>query len=561
MVIRISRRLILSAGLLGLAGCGSYSPPSQPPPKPTSVTISPTSATVKAGAMQMFTATVMNDYLNQGVTWALSGSGCSGATCGSLSNMTTSSVTYTAPATVPNPATVTLTATSVNDSTKTGSAMITVTAAAAAGVSALSTTSGNLNFTNTPLMRPDGNSEPEISIAADGTMGIVGLSWLTFGTNLWTGPFGSTPTFQGVIDASLQQPGKRVFGGGDADVDMGSTGTLHASTLIFLVNPTLNAFQLGVSAITCPSAIRNFNLKNCTTQIIDTTQSDRQWVTSDGPRVFISHHDSGKSALIHVQRSDDDGFTFQRVGDPIVGQGRATGDVTFNNDQGPIVADRFTHNVYDIFAAGETGILKAKTTNFDHIFVSRSTDGGETWTAALVFHASTPVGLNNVFPTLAADPTNGKLYAAWSDAHNGFFSMSADQGQTWTSAVIVNVAPANTAVFPWIAADNGTVDLVYYGTTASSKDDSSAVWNVYMAQTTDDGLHFTQSRASNTPNHVGVICTQGAGCAPGTRNLLDLFKVAIDPQNGRAAIIYTDDTLTKDSSGNPLPQVVLAQQN
>ncbi len=36
--------LTLSAGLLGLVGCGSYNAPSQPPPTPTSVTISPTSA-------------------------------------------------------------------------------------------------------------------------------------------------------------------------------------------------------------------------------------------------------------------------------------------------------------------------------------------------------------------------------------------------------------------------------------------------------------------------------------------------------------------------------------
>jgi hypothetical protein len=423
------------------------------------------------------------------------------------------------------------------------------------------TTNGSLTFTNTQLLRHDGNSEPEISIAGDGTMGIVGLGWLINGTSLWTGPFGSTPTFQGVIDASLQQPGKRVFGGGDADVDMGSTGTLHASTLIILVNPTFHAAQIGVSAITCPNAVPNFNANNCTTQIIDTTQSDRQWISSDGPRVFISYHDSGHSALIHVQRSADDGFTWRRVGDPIVGQDSATGDATFNNIQGPIVADSFTHNVYDIYAAGETGILKAKTTDFDHIFVSRSTDGGQSWTAALVFHAATPVGLDNVFPTLTVDPTNGKLYAAWSDGHTVSFSTSSDEGVTWSPAVVVNLAPgANTAVFPWIAAYNGTVDLVYYGTTATSKDDPAAVWNVYLAQTTNDGASFQQSTVSNTPNHVGVICTNGTGCASGTRNLLDLFKVAIDPGNGHAAVIYTDDTITRDGSGNPLPQIVLAQQ-
>jgi hypothetical protein len=67
-------------------------------------------------------------------------------------------------------------------------------------------------------------------------------------------------------------------------------------------------------------------------------------------------------------------------------------------------------------------------------------------------------------------------------------------------------------------------------------------------------------RRRSSKQFVGVICTNGTGCASGTRNLLDLFKVAIDPRNGRAAVIYTDDTLTKNSSGNPLPQIVLAQQ-
>ena len=88
----------------------------------------------------------------------------------------------------------------------------------------------------------------------------------------------------------------------------------------------------------------------------------------------------------------------------------------------------------------------------------------------------------------------------------------------------------------------------------------TAVWNTYLAQTTNDGASFQQNLVSNNPNHVGVICTLGSACGFGTRNLLDLFKVAIDPNTGRAAVIYTDDTITKDSSQNPLPQVVLAQQ-
>ncbi len=429
------------------------------------------------------------------------------------------------------------------------------------------TSSGSLTFSNTPLTRPEGESEPEIAIASDGTMAIVGLQWLFtpnfFGTHLWTGPFGSTPTFRGLVDANLLRAGKEVFGSEDADVDFGSTGTLHASTLLALVNPKFTAAQLGVSAITCPDGTAaNFQVSSCTAQIIATTNSDRQWITSEGSHVYISYHDPFQAALIHVQRSDDDGFTWKRVGDPIVGQDGLTADATFNNIQGDIVADPHTHNVYDIYAAGVTGVLKARTFTPNHIVVSRSTDMGKTWTANVVFTAAPGTSLANVFPALAVDPTNGNLYAVWSDAHHVFFSASTNQGSSWSTAVPVNISPATTAVLPWVAAHSGTVDVVYYGTTAASKNDSSAVWNTYLAQTTNGGTSFTQNVVSNAPNHVGVICTSGTACAPGTRNLLDLFKVAIDPQSGRAGVIYTDDLLmTTGSPPKPLPQIVLAQQN
>ena len=101
---------------------------------------------------QNFTATVRNDYLNRGVTLALSGAGCSMTTCGSLTNVTTSSVTYNAPAAVPNPATVTLTATSVNNTTKSATATITVTPPPSPAASAVSVTMTDTPPAGVPLL-------------------------------------------------------------------------------------------------------------------------------------------------------------------------------------------------------------------------------------------------------------------------------------------------------------------------------------------------------------------------------------------------------------------------
>jgi len=434
------------------------------------------------------------------------------------------------------------------------------------------------SFALTPLSLTNGSSEPEISIGGDGTMAMVSLQWLfdpsAFGTHLWAGPFGSTPTHQGIVDNALQHPGKQIFGAGDADVDIGSTGALHMSTLVFLENPTGNKAQLGVSAITCPSVPSSgFAIPPCTAQLIGTNGSDRQWVTSDGPHVYISFHDSGNSSLIRVMRSDDDGLTFKQVADPVVGQDGTTADATFNNIQGKLVADHHSGNVYDIYAAGETGVLKAHTFTPNHIIVSRSSDMGKSWTANVAFAAPAGTSLAAIFPALAVDPTNGALYAVWSDGHNVSVASSTDQGTTWTSPVQISAAPAaKTAVLPWVAAYGGKVDVVYYGTTSSSNLDLGADWNLFFAQSVG-GSGFTQTQVTSTPNHHGVICTGGTGCGPGTRNLLDLFQVAIDPLNGKAAIVYVDDTQLIPANPNnfacfpgqttpcPLPQAVLAQQS
>src|SRR5438067_7060672 len=392
-------------------------------------------------------------------------------------------------------------------------------------------------------------------------MAVDGLGWQAFQVNLWKGHFGDMPpAFFGAMDTRLpiQGNGRVDVGDEDADVEVTSAGTILLADLDAVVNAAFNNAQLGVSVTRCPASATGPS--GCTSQVLDTAGADRQWITTNGTSAWLSYHDSKNSSIIKVWRSTDDGRTWTKVGNPIVGQGSTTGDATFNNSQGPLVADPKTGNVYDVYAAGEPGIQKATSGNYNNIFVSRSTDGGKSWTANLVYHAPLFTRLNNIFPALAVDPTNGHLYAAWSDRKGIWLSSSSNQGTSWTAPT--KVSTATTVVMPWVAALGGKVDVVYYGTSASSIDDTSAVWNVYDSQLS--GGLLAVKTVSNTPNRVGAVCINGSACAGNTnRELLHLFEVAENPANGKAAVIYTDttiDTYASSSGPKPLPEIVLAYE-
>jgi uncharacterized protein YjdB len=117
-------------------------------PAPITVAVSPSSQTVAAKKSQTFTATVQNDSRNQGVTWQLTGAGCTANSCGTISKTSSASgesITYTAPSSVPNPATVTLRATSVTNTSVSAAATITVTAPAPAIVVKVSPSAQSLS--------------------------------------------------------------------------------------------------------------------------------------------------------------------------------------------------------------------------------------------------------------------------------------------------------------------------------------------------------------------------------------------------------------------------------
>lgn len=118
-----------------LAGCGGGSGSSISieiiPPQIVTPLGTQLGTTVDAGSTQAltYTATLADDIKNEGVTWALTGSSCSGNGCGTLSNATKYSVAYTPPpAPLPSSAalSVTLTATSVAQTSVTQTVTINV---------------------------------------------------------------------------------------------------------------------------------------------------------------------------------------------------------------------------------------------------------------------------------------------------------------------------------------------------------------------------------------------------------------------------------------------------
>jgi hypothetical protein len=436
------------------------------------------------------------------------------------------------------------------------------------------------SFTNTVLRAPfnglppgfstspanqSGDSEPAIDFGGPGhTMAVDGLGWLPFAVNLWKGHFGDTPpAFFGPMDTLLpiQGQGRLNLGDGDADVEVTSAGTILLADLdiIFSGGPG-NTAQLGVSVTRCPASATGPS--GCHSVVLDSTGADRPWLTTRGTEAWISYHNNRNSTTITVWHSSDDGQTWSRVGSPLAGQGGVTGAATFNNSLGPIVADPTSNYIYQPFMAGEPQ-TKGFTSDFNNVYVARSSDGGSTWTVAKVFHDPPFTRLNNFWPGFGVDETTGRVWLAWTDQHGIAVSSSSGHGAAGTWSMPLTVSTATTTVMPWVAARAGKVDVVYYGSSAASTDDATGVWNTFDSQLSSGTWHVI--KVSNTPNRVGRVCLEGAACAGNVdRELLDLFEVAEDPVSNRAAVIYTDttlDTWTSPVTGtHQLPEIVLAYE-
>jgi hypothetical protein len=143
---------------------------------------------VNAGASANYLATltpVINSNPSTTITWSVSGSGCIGAACGTIS-ANGAAATYQAPAVLPTPNTVTISATPLADPAKAAAMVVTINGAAASVIVAPASASLGIGGTQLFAAQVTGPSNTAVTWDVNGVVGgnsTVGTISVTTGTN------------------------------------------------------------------------------------------------------------------------------------------------------------------------------------------------------------------------------------------------------------------------------------------------------------------------------------------------------------------------------------------
>jgi hypothetical protein len=191
-----AKGLLTLIALLPLAGCGGGAGSgnsntgnnSPSTPASTTISVSPTSANIRAGSAYQFTAMVTGNS-NTSVTWSVNGTAGGSTALGTIS----SGGNYTAPSALPDPNTITVTATSVASTSATASSAVTLmnptpaltgTNPASVGTGAFSLTISGSNFISgaqvllgtTPLTTTFVSATQLMASGTANSSGIFGIS-------------------------------------------------------------------------------------------------------------------------------------------------------------------------------------------------------------------------------------------------------------------------------------------------------------------------------------------------------------------------------------------------
>ena len=385
--------------------------------------------------------------------------------------------------------------------------------------------------------------EPEIKVDNFGNIYVTAIQGVPGGVDLWkSNNNGTSFVFLGQPDGAQDKcpsiPQCAGLGGGDDQIDVSPGGFLYVSSL-WLGNVTLSTSYDGGTGGIQPG--QKWEVHPAAAGL---PSDDRQWVAAYGPQTInmtwattsVTNPPGGIG--LFFDKSTDGGKTFSA---PV----EITPTTTLNSVdvEGNLVVDPYNGNLY-------TAYIPNSASNV--INLSRSTDGGATWVTTTAYTG--PAGTDNraVFPILAID-RGGNLHLAFgrittaTRAAHIFLTSTTNPGAaapTWLPAVQVDSGSGNTttAIQPWIVAGSpGIVDVTWIGTAAANPDVTSN-WFIFFSQTTNalsGSPVFNQVQATPNRVHDKSICFNGLGCAAGTRDMLEYFTMALDP-NGNANIAYSN---------------------
>jgi hypothetical protein len=469
-VAAISACVMMMAAIF--CGCGGGSSTSPAPQLASvAVTLSPSTATVQASQAMSFMATVSNDPKNNGTLWTLSGAGCTGAACGTLSGTTAASgtaVMYTAPAAVPNPPMVTLTATAVDDTTKSAKATITLT-----------TTGGS----------------SAISVVVAPTMASVAV--------------GGTQTFAATLQNDTQNKG----------VNWTLSGTSCTGGACGTISPTSSTS--GVSATyAAPSAIPNGTITLTATSAADPSKSAAAVITMTPPPPSVSVTPGtanlatgGVTQTFTANVTNDAqslGVAWSLSGTNCSGAGcgsispttSASGAaVTYTSAARATAAGTVTVTATSVAEASAVGTAA----------VTLAAPQAPTASATQPFPTPVAVGNGYGIPAIATD-ASGNIDEAWINPDGVHFTRSTDGGVTFSAAILIPSDLSQNSMdnlLRMVVDALGNINLMWYRVL----DSTDTTVGYYLSRSTDNGATFTPPAeftqgpqpfsGSNVPTIVG----------------------------------------------------------
>jgi hypothetical protein len=225
---------------------------------------------------------------------------------------------------------------------------------------------------------------------------------------------------------------------------------------------------------------------------------DKEWGTTDFSQtspfvnnLYCSWTRFAANTSILLIRSTDDGVTWNSPVTVSDGAGGVQGSFPATSSDGEL---------YVVWRSSSSG---------GQIRFDKSTDGGLTFGTDKVV-SSAP---NAWFPHMAVDlsggPFHNYIYVVWNDLSNGdddvFLSISSDGGDTWSSAIRVNNDPVSNGddqFWPSIAiSELGEIVILFYDTRNTPNNN---IIEAYIARSTDGGTTFTNELVSSQPSPTNI---------------------------------------------------------